>query len=207
VPPGDAWLRRSRAVGSGAGSCRPAAPTRITHPDPARPLPPDRPSPSVRRVSAPYQQPPPPGASPFRRWLARVGGAHPDEPPPGAAPAKPQWRWTIVAGTTWAALGGAAISPWVGLGMVLLTAAAAVGEYWAWERAGAEGPGWKPLGVAFWASVAGGAVAIELLSDESFLLIFAAVAPFATAIEQIGRGIRAERDGAPRPGQRAPAGE
>ncbi|MEV4423121.1 hypothetical protein AB0L40_24550 [Patulibacter sp. NPDC049589] len=154
-------------------------------------------------MSAPYEQPPPPGASRFRRWLSRAGGSHPDQPERELReePAKPQWRWTIAWGTLWS-LGIAAFAPWVGLLVFAVVLTAAAGELWAWERAGAEGPGWRPLDVGFWTVVVGSAVALETLTDQSFALAMAAVAPFSTAVPQIGRGIRAAKDGAPRPSER-----
>lgn len=73
------------------------------------------------------------------------------------------------------------------------------GELWAFERAGVEGPGWKPLKVAFWTTLVGASAAVEALTDVSMLFVWGVAGVFTQAVDQIARGIQAERDGAPRP--------
>jgi hypothetical protein len=130
-----------------------------------------------------------------------MGGGHPEAAPPAeAAPPKPGWRGTVLNGAWFAGVVGLTISPWAAFGVVALTAVAATAEHWAWERASHDGPGWRPLSVAFWSVV--GAVAVLALALQSGDLFFGSTAffiPLGSSLEQIGRGIRASRDGAPRP--------
>ena len=151
----------------------------------------------------PYEEPPPPGASTLRRWVVRMGGGHPEELPPDerdAAPPRPGWRGTVLYGVWFAGLFGLSVSPWVAVGSLAITAVAATAEHWAWERADHEGPGWRPLGIAFRCIAA--SVPVWALVFRSEDLLFGGIAfltPLASSVDQIGRGIRAQRDGAPRP--------